>query len=198
MLKLFCMSILVKKRSLGQYFTVDNFWLKKHILDFILSTKTNIAIDPFAGNGDLLKVMRGTGYKKLIGFDIDSSLNWEKKDSLIDIPKIKNSIIVTNPPYLTNYSAKRKGIYDEVEKYFKDSKYEDLYQVALEKCLKNDFGVLIIPETFLNSSFPKNRLTNITIIEDNLFNDTEVPICVVCFDNKIKTLDKIKVSFRTR
>lgn len=187
------MNALVKKRSLGQYFTVKNFWLKEHIIDFILSTKTSIAVDPFAGNGDLLKCMENIGYKKLIGLDIDSNLNWETNDSLINIPRIKNSIIVTNPPYLTNYSAKRKGIYENVKKYFNISKYEDLYQIALDKCLKNDFGVLIIPETFLNSSFPKNRLVSITIIEENLFGDTEVPVCVVCFDNKIKTLDKVKV-----
>ena len=52
---------------------------------------------------------------------------------------------------------------------------------------------MIIPETFINSKFPKNRLVSITIIEDQLFNDTENPICVICFDNKNKVYDQIDV-----
>lgn len=183
----------LKKRSLGQYFTKNSFWLKDHIHDFIKSTKANIAFDPFVGCGDLLKVAQEIGFEKIKGFDIDQTLNWEYNDSLSHIPKIKNSIIITNPPYLTNYSAKRKGIYENVKKYFDSCNYDDIYQLAIEKCLINDFGVMIIPETFINSKFPKYRLSSITIIEDMLFNDTENPICVICFDDKQKKYDEIKV-----
>ena len=52
---------------------------------------------------------------------------------------------------------------------------------------------MIVPETFINSRFPKHRLTSITIIEDQLFNDTENPVCVICYDNKNKAYDKIKI-----
>ncbi len=52
---------------------------------------------------------------------------------------------------------------------------------------------MIVPETFINSSFPKYRLSSITIIENLMFNDTENPICIICFDNKNKTYDQIKV-----
>jgi len=181
------------KRSLGQFFTKRSLWLKDHILDFIISSKAKTAFDPFAGGGDLLATMQEIGFLEIIGFDIDDSLSWQKNDSLINIPKIKNSIIITNPPYLTNYSAKRMGIYGDVKKYFDICKYDDLYQLAVEKCLTSDFGVMLIPETFINSSFPKHRLTSITIIEDVVFEDTENPICVICFDNKIKDYAEIKV-----
>lgn len=187
------MSAIIKKRSLGQFFTKNDFWLKSHILDFIKSTGAEITFDPFAGNGDLLSVAKKIGFKKIKGFDIDKSLNWEINDSLLNIPKIRNSIIITNPPYLTNYSAKRKGIYDNVKKYFDICDYNDIYQLAVEKCLANDFGVMIIPETFINSKFPKNRLISVTIIEDQLFNDTENPICVICFNNKNKSFNQINV-----
>ena len=187
------MNAIIKKQTLGQFFTKNDFWLQGHVLDFIKSTKTTIALDPFAGNGDLLKVAKEIGFQKTKGFDIDKSLNWKINDSLLSIPKIKNSIIITNPPYLTNYSAKRKNIYNSVKKYFEICKYDDIYQLAVEQCLNNDFGIMIIPETFINSRFPKHRLTSITIIEDQLFNDTENPVCVICFDNKNKTYDKIKV-----
>lgn len=180
-----------KKRVLGQFFTRNSFWLKGHILDFIGSTNAKIAVDPFAGDGDLLKVAKEIGFKKTEGFDIDQSLGWQINDSLLSIPHVDHSIIITNPPYLTNYSAKRKGVYENVRQYFEACKYDDLYQLAIEKCLGNRFGVMIIPETFINSSFPKHRLTSITIIEEKLFGDTEIPVCVICFDDKEKPYDEI-------
>ncbi len=187
------MNTIVKKQSLGQFFTRNDFWLKNHVLDFIKNTNTTIAFDPFAGGGDLIRVAKTIGFKKTIGFDIDSSLDWQINDSLLSVPKIDNSIIITNPPYLTNYSAKRKGIYENVRRYFDDCDYDDVYQLAIKRCFSNDFGIMIIPETFINSSFPKDRLVSITIIEDGLFHDTENPVCVICFDNKSKSYDKIQV-----
>jgi len=187
------MNTAVKKRSLGQFFTKNDFWIKDHILGFIKSTGATLAFDPFAGGGDLLIAAQRIGFKKIKGFDIDKSLNWEINDSLLHIPKINGSIIITNPPYLTNYSAKRKKIYENVKKYFDICAYDDIYQLAIEKCLENDFGIMIVPETFINSSFPKNRLVSITIIEEHLFSDTENPVCVICFDNTCKTYDHISV-----
>jgi len=187
------MNALEKKKSLGQFFTKNHYWLKNHILDFIKNSNPKIIFDPFAGEGDLLNIFSKTDYR-IIGFDIDPKLNWIVNDSLLEIPNIKNSIIITNPPYLTNYSASRKKIYNQVEKYFNNCKYNDLYQLAIEKCLENnDFGIMIIPETFINSNFPKYRLKSITIIEDLIFNDTENPVCVVCFDKTIKKYNEILV-----
>src|SRR3990167_3945429 len=103
------MNAQTKKRSLGQYFTKQNTWLRPQITQFIKSSGAKIAYDPFAGNGDLLGIAQS---------------------------------------------------------------------FALKKCLTNDYGVVIIPETFINSSFPKNRLVSITILEDNPFDDTETPVCV--------------------
>ena len=185
------MNAVIKKRVLGQFFTKNRFWLKPHILEFIGSTGAKIAFDPFAGGGDMLEVAEFMGFKKTLGFDIDASLPWEINDGLISVPRIEDSIIITNPPYLTNYSAKRKGVYEKVEKYFNSCGYDDVYQLAIEKCFSNDYGVMIVPETFINSSFIKNRLTSITIIEDQMFSDTENPVCVICFDNKIKPLEQI-------
>jgi hypothetical protein len=188
------MLIKSKKISLGQFFTKNHFWLKGHILDFIKSTNANIAFDPFAGNGDLLEVSKKIGFKKIKGLDIDKDLKWSMNDSLLNIPKVKNSVIITNPPYLTNYSAKRRGVYKNVKKYFNTCHYDDIYKLAIEKCMENnDFGVMIVPETFINSRFPKNRLASITIIEDLMFDDTENPVCVLCFDKKNKTIDKVRV-----
>lgn len=183
----------MKKILLWQFFTTNDIWLRKHIKEFILwfVKSKKIVFDPFAWNGDLLSVWLKLGFKKIRWFDIDKTLKWELNDSLLNIPKIKNSFIITNPPYLTNYSAKRKWLMN-IEKYFKG--YDDLYKVALEKILENnECGIVIIPETFINSSFDKSRFISITILEDNPFQDTDTPVCVVCFEKKKKHIKDIAI-----
>lgn len=185
-----------KKVVLGQFFTKETIWLKKHIKEFIESSQTKIVYDPFAGAGHLLNTAKEIlNYKEIIGLDVDKSLNWKNNDSLLSIPHVDNAIIITNPPYLSNYSASRKKIYKNVAKYFDNSCYDDLYLIALEKMLEvQKFVVAIIPETFINSSFKKkNLLHSITILEENPFDDTDVPVLVACFDGIEKDFHNIKV-----
>jgi len=186
---------MAKKLIFGQFNTKKNIWLKKHIRAFILGAKATIAYDPFAGEGDLLAAARSLGFRKVKGLDIDDKLEWANNDSLSRIPTVNNSIIITNPPYLSNYSAKRKGIYDDVEKYFSNSSYDDLYLIALEKMIQSQkYVVAIVPETFINSNFKqKHKLASITIIEENCFDDTETPVCVLCFDGVVKKAGEIKI-----
>lgn len=96
------------KKVLGQYFTKKDLWLKKQIVEFIKNSNCTIAYDPFAGNGDLLKLSESYGINEIKGLDIDNTLNWEINDNLKEIPHVDNAIIITNPPYLTKYSASRK------------------------------------------------------------------------------------------
>ena len=60
-----------KKVIYGQFFTKEDVWLKEHVREFILSTGTSVAYDPFAGAGDLLNAAEKLGYKQLKGLDID-------------------------------------------------------------------------------------------------------------------------------
>ncbi len=182
-----------KKIELGQFFTKKEVWLKKQIIEFIKNSKCRIVYDPFAGQGHLLQVAKNLGFKKIIGLDIDKNLKWQINDSLISIPKIKNSIIITNPPYLAKQSATRKKL--TLSKYFNTSIYNDIYLIALEKMLENHkYVVAIIPESFINSNFlRKDVLNSITILEENPFTDTENPVCVVCFDGISKNLNNIKI-----
>lgn len=182
-----------KKIELGQFFTKKEVWLKKQIINFIKESKCNIAYDPFAGQGDILKIAKNLGFKKILGLDVDKKLKWKLNDSLVSIPKINNSIIITNPPYLAKQSATRKKI--NLAKYFSKSIYDDLYLIALQRMLENHkYIVAIVPESFINSNFKQKYLLNsITILEENPFIDTENPVCVVCFDGVSKTLDKVKI-----
>ena len=183
-----------KKRGLGQYFTKERTWLKGNVRDFILYSGRTVAYDPFAGTGDLLKVMSDLGFSTAIGLDIDEELGWELNDSLQEVPSIQDAIIVTNPPYLSNYSAKRRHIQDKVKKYFDGSNYDDLYLIALSRLIKSqDYVVAIVPETFINSPFPKERVCSINVLEENPFTETETPVCVVCFDGTPKSPYEVKV-----
>lgn len=184
-----------RKITKGQYFTKEQIWLKPHIVKFINDSKCSIAYDPFAGAGDLINNSEQYGISEKIGLDIDDTLGWKINDSLISIPHKENSIIITNPPYLSNYSASRKKIYQEVKKYFETSIYNDLYLIALDKMLDaQDYVVAIIPETFINSNYRrKNRLVSITILEDNPFIDTDTPVCIACFNGKNKEYNKISI-----
>lgn len=181
-----------KKISLGQFFTIEESWAQPQVIEFISDCIRNNNItkclDPFAGQGDLLNYAKNNfPFEELIGMDIDKKLNWKYNDSLKNIVRIKNSIIITNPPYLASYSAKRKGedVYRKVSKYFQNTNCEDLYQVALQKMLeKYSYIVAIIPETFINSSFSKDRVKQITVLENVPFVDTDCPVCVACFTEK--------------
>lgn len=183
----------IKKIALGQYFTKGVQWLKPQINDFIKNSKCTVAYDPFAGAGDLLSVSPEYGIFETKGLDIDEKLDWENNDSLKSIPTIKDAIIITNPPYLAKQSASRKNIC--LNEYFKDSPYDDIYLVALSKMIEAQKHIVaIIPESFINSSFKdKNLLSSVTILEENPFNDTEVPVCVACFDGIYKDFSEIKI-----
>lgn len=178
-----------EKIARGVFYTTEGHWLNAPVRDFLSfallsqSTRTSAAsvLDPFAGDGHLLEVI-GLEYSvATFGLDI-SGHKWAKNDSLVSIPNPNNSVIVTNPPYLANHSAKRKGVSQMVASYFDGSDQDNLYKIALERCLAAaDYVVAIIPETFLLSSFDKSRLALVSVIEGGLFADTEAPAVVACF-----------------
>lgn len=186
-----------KKRSLGQYFTERTCWLQPQIIDFIRNSKCSVAYDPFAGSGSLFPPVTNTvpEITKTVGLDIDSAQGWMVNDSLIKIPSEENAIIITNPPYISNYSASRKRLGDELKKYFTMTKYDDVYLLALDRMLEAQRNVVaIIPETFINSPYDqKNLLFSISILEDNPFHDTDTPVVVACFDSKPKSFSKIRI-----
>ncbi len=186
---------MASKVELGQFFTVEALWLKPQIVEFIKKSNCNILYDPFAGGGHLLSNASKLGDFEIKGLDIDQTLGWEYNDSLENIPHIDNAIIITNPPYITNYSAARKGVIAGIRKYFEKSVYDNLYLIALDKMLEaQQYVVAIIPETFINSNFKlKQYLNSITILEENPFNDTDAPIIVACFDGIKKDFKDIRV-----
>jgi hypothetical protein len=179
----------ISKVSLGSFYTTKSGWLTDQVRQFLekaLSESNGNLLDPFAGDGHLLEAIKsdpvlGPQVKQATGFDIQGD-TFPFNDSLVSIPNPQRAVIVTNPPYLANHSAKRKGVDQLVAKYFDGSTQKNLYRIALEKALESaEYVVAIIPEAFLLSTFPKRRLELAVVIQDSLFGDTDAPALVACF-----------------
>jgi hypothetical protein len=179
----------ISKVSLGSFYTTKSAWLTSEVRAFLekaLANPKGHLLDPFAGDGHLLEAIKsdsvlGKLVSQATGFDIQGDL-FPFNDSLVAIPNPQRAVIVTNPPYLANHSAKRKGVDQLVAKYFAGSTQKNLYRIALEKALESAYYVVaIIPETFLLSTFPKHRLELAVVIQDSLFGDTDAPALVACF-----------------
>ena len=179
----------ISKVSLGSFYTTKAGWLTPEVGSFLekaLEHSGGHLLDPFAGDGHLIDTIKsdpmlGKQVRQATGFDIQGSI-WPINDSLVSIPNPNRAVIVTNPPYLANHSAKRKGVDQLVAKYFANSTQNNLYRIALENSLASaDYVIAIIPETFLLSTFPKHRLELAVVIQDSLFGDTDAPALVACF-----------------
>lgn len=181
-----------KKQELGQFFTTSNEWMQPQVKKFIINAHKSNMVDFFAGGGDLIRQSKIFNFKAYYGYDIDESLGWKINDSLLDVPILNDSIVITNPPYL--YISSRANT-EYTKKYFRHN-LQDLYLESLYTILsKYDYCVAIIPGSFLKccQNFPfYKRLKSITYISINLFSDTTCPACVVCFDNRNKELENIE------
>ena len=123
----------IDKVSLGSFYTTKSGWLTdqvRHFLEKALSESNGYLLDPFAGDGHLLEAVKadpiiGKHVKQVAGFDVQGEI-WPINDSLIAIPNPQRAVIVTNPPYLANHSAKRKGVDQLVAKYFANSSQKSI------------------------------------------------------------------------
>ena len=167
-----------KKVELGQYFTRQATWYDDIVKAFTSGYER--IIDPFAGDGDLLKVFDTA----TAGYDIDPTLNWTHNDSLAGIPTAEpRDICVTNPPYLAKNSARKRKLEEPFRYFDAFPEFDDLYQLAIHQCLRAfDRVVAIIPETYISTSHFKDRLVFVNIIEDEMFSDTECPVLVAGWD----------------
>lgn len=142
---------------------------------------------------------KGIGFQT-IGHDIDAEIcktkGWgEPNDSIISVKVEGDAFVLTNPPYLAKNSAKR--INSPMVKYFSPgfvdlpdksrlNVLDDLFKLAIEQTITeyND-SVWIVPESGIQDldDLPhwKDRLHSVTILEDNPFDDTEHPVCVMIF-----------------
>lgn len=180
---------LLHKRLHGQFFTTTNpfnsdlfhKWLK---LNPGFTEHTPI-LEPFAGAGNIVGMVRDMGYDNPWDcYDIqpvnDPDLNAtgikvKERDTLTDFPSGYH-LAITNPPYLARNSATRRGL------PFPETRRDDLYQHALEVMLDHTpFVAAIIPESFTTQELFHDRLYAVVSLACRMFEDTEEPVCLALF-----------------
>ena len=176
------------KSQLGQFYTTNYEYILSN-MEIPKDVKT--IIEPFVGNGDLLKFIKDKNKYNIEIYDIDPKFkNTIKRDTLINPPNYTNKFILTNPPYLARNKSENKDLY---EKY----KCNDLYKCFIINIITNicQGGIIIIPLNFLSSirktdiKLRKNFLEKysikiINIFEEQVFNDTSYAVCSIYFVKK--------------
>jgi hypothetical protein len=169
-----------KKKNLGQFFTTNY----EYILEgFNIPNNIKNIIEPFTGNGDLLKFVGDKEYN-IEKYDIDpKNINVIKKDTLKTPPDYINKFILTNPPYLARNKCSDKDLFDMYNT-------NDLYKCFLETIIKDNplGGIIIIPLNFwcsiresdinLRKRFLKIfTIIKLNIFEEQVFDDTSYTVC---------------------
>lgn len=179
------LSVLIKhkQRERGFYPTTRNPFnhplFEKWFSKFY--SKTTI-IEPFFGNGKIPMFFKQLGIiNEWKCFDIEKPSDTVehhviKRDVISNFPK-GYKICVTNPPFLSKNSAKRRGL------YFPDTKYSDLYMVCLEQMLKHcKYVASILPASYLSTKLFFDRVYGIILLDYKIFETTDCPVCLALFN----------------
>lgn len=183
--------IMNKKQELGQFMTTNYKYIMQNMN---IPNNTNIIIEPFVGNGDLLKWVNDLSKYNIECYDIDLKENINidviKRDTINNPPSYKNKFIITNPPYLARNKCNNKDLFDKYDT-------NDLYKCFI-KLIINDVaegGILIIPLNFWSSVrktdielrkefLDKYNVINMNIFEEQVFDDTSYTVCCFQFSKK--------------
>jgi hypothetical protein len=180
--------------QLGQFFTKNSDYILSGLGQYVYG---EYVTDPFAGDGDLLRWAEKNGALSIQGFDVDKSLCDGKKIRYNDSLKKPREydFVLTNPPYLYQNKMLDNSI-------LADSKHTDLYQLALEKIMDSNSGIVIVPINFLsaeNSRYIREMfLKKFTIVRANyfteqVFNDTTYNVIAFYYKRKIKPSESMRI-----
>jgi len=184
------------KKQLGQFYSTNTQDLLK---DF---TVPSSIVEPFVGNGDLIKWAITKGLKRYIAYDLDPPETLKFKciirDTLKSPPKYKDKFVLTNPPYLAKNKTTDKALYN---------KYDDLYKLFISQIVSAECagGIIIIPINFLSSVreqdcilrdslFTNYQIQQINIFLNPIFADTTYSVISISFlKDSLQTEQKIKL-----
>lgn len=177
-----------KKKKLGQFYTTNY----EYILQNFKIPKYAVIIEPFTGNGDLLKILDNNNFYVIESYDIDPKHNYTlKRDTIKNPPNYNGKFILTNPPYLARNKSIKKSIFDRYN-------VNDLYKCFIKELITNKAlgGIIIIPLNFFSSirstdiNLRKEFLEiydiiQLNIFEERVFSDTSYTVCSFQFKLKI-------------
>lgn len=188
----------MSKKQFGQFYTTKYEYILSN-MDIPSYVKT--IVEPFVGNGDLLKFLKNKENYNLEIYDIDPKINNTiTQDTLTNPPDYTDKFILTNPPYLARNKSKKKELY---EKY----NCNDLYKCFIFNILSNlcQGGIIIVPLNFLSSIrkadvdlrkkfLDKYSLKKINIFEERVFDDTSYAVCSIYFVKRLNDdVNNIKI-----
>lgn len=181
------------KSTLGQFYTTNY----EYILNSFSIPENVPIIEPFAGNGDLLRfcaTASATPSPRTIEcYDIDPKQDYIiQRDTLTNPPSFNGKFVLTNPPYLAKNKSTNKQIYDLYG-------CDDLYKCFIEIIIRDMCygGIIIIPLNFISSirSCDVNLrkrfvhtydILKINIFEESVFSDTTYSVCSILFKQKTR------------
>lgn len=184
------------KKNLGQFYTTNYEYI---LSNMEIPSNVKTIVEPFVGNGDLLKFIKNKPNYKLEFYDIDPKItDTIKRDTLTNPPDYTDKFVLTNPPYLARNKSKKKDLY---EKY----KCNDLYKCFIINIIANvcQGGIIIIPLNFLSSIrksdielrkkfLEKYTIKIVNIFEEQVFDDTSYAVCSIYFVKKHNEINNIK------
>lgn len=178
-----------QKSTLGQFYTTNNEYI---LQDLEVPCNERTIIEPFAGQGDLLKNLKSDSYELEL-YDLDPRCdNIKKRDTLANPPNYNNKFVLTNPPYLARNKSTSKCIYDKYNT-------NDLYKCFIKELTVNECngGIIIVPLNFISSTrksdielrkafVEKYHIIRMNIFEEQVFEDTSYTVCSFLFVNMSK------------
>lgn len=145
-------------------------------------------IEPFGGSNAIIKMIldefKELTHENWSSYDIQPEA---QQNNLVPMIKLKRQdtlknfpdgfdLAITNPPYLAKNSATRKG--SDIE----FGVYQDLFEISLERMLfKCKYVAAIIPESFITRKLFTDRLEFVISLNQEMFDDTEFPVCLAVF-----------------
>lgn len=183
-----------RKKELGQFFSTKYAYILQG-----LSIPHDVAsiIEPFVGNGDLVKFVHETGFAGTIDmYDIDPKIeSCIPRDTIDTPPKYSDAFVITNPPYLARNKSDNKYLYDKYDT-------NDLYKCFLKNMIQDPplGGIIIIPLNFFcslretdirvrNDFLSKFTICRINIFEESVFDDTSYTVCSFQFSKNETNID---------
>jgi hypothetical protein len=178
-----------RKSELGQFYTTNY----DHILKGMSAPKGSNIIEPFVGNGDLVRWCESLGHQVGEGYDLSPPDDSHYKDvivqdTLMNPPNYDGKFIVTNPPYLASNKAEKV----EGETAFEKWQTSDLYKAFIKSFCSQapSGGVIIVPLNFIcdakdktsRSEFlSKFSIDRMNVFEEQVFEDTSYTVCSIQF-----------------